>query len=179
MLTESITFAPFVFVGSVLVDLFVAGVQRNVYVTVTTELLLTIIYVSLALFVKKQLRFGIRQLRLADAVVLLVLIPVVATFSSCLYCTALSILCGAFPSDKLFVVMRHFWLGDTLGMVTIVPAVIPVIIILSMLNVLVIVYRGRIRRRNDLFIDYQVSSCIAYYVISKHDAQVSFYGSHI
>jgi uncharacterized protein VirK/YbjX len=140
MLIESITFAPFVFVGSVLVDLFVAGVQRNVYETVTTELLLTIIYVSLALFVKKQLRFDIRRLRLAGAVVLLVLIPVAAMLSSSLYCTALY-LCGAFPSNKLFVVVRHFWLGDTLGMITLVPAVIPVIIILSMFNALVIVYR--------------------------------------
>jgi uncharacterized protein VirK/YbjX len=140
VLIESITFAPFVFTGAVLVDLFVAGVHRSVYVTAAAELILTAVYVSLALLVRKKLKFNLRQIRWADAVALFALIPAGAALSSFLYCAVLY-LCGAFPLDKSFFAMRQFWIGDTLGMMTVVLAIIPAFIILSMLKAIAIVYR--------------------------------------
>ncbi len=133
LLVESVTFAPFVFMGAVLVDIFVTGVQRSVYVTLTAELLLVIVYVSLALFVRKSLKFTPRRIRLADVVTLAIFIPAAATLSSSIYPTILY-LCGVFPSDKLPIVIRHFWIGDTLGMITIIPTTITVFITLSMLK---------------------------------------------
>ena len=80
LLIESVTFAPFVFLGAVVVDIFVAGVHHSVYVMVTSEFLLVVVYVSLALFVRKRLKFTPRPILLADAVAFLIFIPAAATF---------------------------------------------------------------------------------------------------
>src|ERR1700756_3932660 len=48
LLLENAAFAPFVFVGAVLSDVFIAGVQHGFYLTVTAEFLLTITYIGLA-----------------------------------------------------------------------------------------------------------------------------------
>jgi hypothetical protein len=72
LLIESITFAPFVFAGAVLVDIFVARVQHSAYVTMTSELVLVIVYASLALFIRKRLKFTPRRIRLADAAPVLI-----------------------------------------------------------------------------------------------------------
>jgi uncharacterized protein VirK/YbjX/integral membrane sensor domain MASE1 len=139
LLIQSVTFAPFVFAGAVLVDIYVAGVQHSVYVTMTSELLLVIVYVSLALFIRKRLKFNPRRIRLADAAGGLIYFPAGATLSSFIYCATLC-LCGGFPSNRLAVEVCHFWIGDTLGMVTVIIAMIPVLAILSTLNALSIVY---------------------------------------
>src|SRR5579864_5436435 len=44
LLAESAAFAPFVFLGAVLSDVVIAGVQHSIYATVTAEFLLTIVY---------------------------------------------------------------------------------------------------------------------------------------
>src|SRR6516164_846266 len=64
LLIEGIAFAPFVFLGAVLVDLSIVGVHRSVGVTMSAELSLTIAYVSLALILKNKLKFDIRKFRL-------------------------------------------------------------------------------------------------------------------
>ena len=46
LLIESAAFAPFVFVGAVLADVFIVGVQHSMFVTVAAEFVLTIVYVS-------------------------------------------------------------------------------------------------------------------------------------
>ena len=121
LLIESVAFAPFVFLGAVLVDLSIAGVHRSIGVTITAELSLTIAYVSLAFLLKKQLNFNIRQFRLPDVVTFLLFIPATATLSSFIYCGVLY-LGGELSADKVFVAIGHCWIGVALGMITIVPA---------------------------------------------------------
>src|ERR1700756_4916956 len=58
LLIESIAFAPFVFLGAVLVDLSIAGVHRSIGVTMAAELCLTVAYVSLAFVLKNKLNFN-------------------------------------------------------------------------------------------------------------------------
>jgi len=139
LLIQSVTFAPFVFMGAVLVDIFVAGVQHSVYVTMISELLLIIAYVSFALFIRKILKFTPGRMRLADIGAALFFVPAGAMLSSFIYCAVLC-LCGVFPPDKLSVMICHFWIGDTLGMITIIPVIISILITLSMLRALSIVY---------------------------------------
>jgi two-component system sensor kinase FixL len=130
LLIESVAFAPFVLLGAVLTDIFIDGVRCSVYVTLAAELMLTIVYVSLALFLRDYLKFDIRQSRLSDVVTLLIFIPSGTVLSSSLYCGVLY-LGSALSADKLFVAMGHFWIGDTLGMITVVPAVTSVFALLS------------------------------------------------
>ena len=85
------------------------------------ELCLTLAYVGLAFILKNTLKFNIRQFRLPDVVAFLLLVPVGAALSAFIYCGVLY-LGGGLSPDKLFVAMVHCWIGDALGIVTIIPA---------------------------------------------------------
>jgi two-component system, LuxR family, sensor kinase FixL len=121
LLLESFAFAPFVFLGAVLVDLSIVEAHRSVGVTITAELFLTIIYVGLAFVLKNTLKFNVRQFRLPDVVAFLFLVPAGAALSALTYCGVLY-LGGELPLDKVFVAMVHFWIGDALGIITVIPA---------------------------------------------------------
>ena len=120
LLIESVAFAPFVFLGAVLVDLSIAGVHRSIGVTIAAELSLTIAYVSLAFVLKNKLNFNLRQFRLPDVVALLFFFPAAATLSSLIYCGVLY-LGGELSADKVFVAIGHCWIGVALGIITIIP----------------------------------------------------------
>ena len=140
LLVESVAFAPFVFAGAVLVDIYIAGVQRSIYVIVASELLLAGVYVNLALIVRKKIKSRLSQLTLADVGGLLIIIPIGAMFSSLTYSTVLYI-SEAFPLHDLFIVIYRFMLGDILGIITIIPAIILIFMTLSILTVLTTIYR--------------------------------------
>jgi two-component system, LuxR family, sensor kinase FixL len=91
LLIESVAFAPFVFLGAVLVDVLIAGVHRSIGVTMAAELFLTIAYVALALILKYKLKFDMRQFRLPDVVAFLLFIPPGAALTSSIYCVTLYI----------------------------------------------------------------------------------------
>src|SRR3984893_8167906 len=75
LLTEGAMFAPFVFLGAVLTDIFITGVPHSLYMTVVAELVLTLGYLGLAAVLRYKLKFDPRQVRLADIVVLLTFAP--------------------------------------------------------------------------------------------------------
>ena len=130
LLTEGAMFAPFVFLGAVLTDAFIAGIHHSLYVTVAAELVLTIGYVGLAAVLRHKLKFNPRQVRLANVVVLLIFVPAGATLTSLSYCGVLY-LGDSLPAEQFFAATRHFWIGDTVGMITIIPAVTSVFAFLS------------------------------------------------
>jgi two-component system, LuxR family, sensor kinase FixL len=121
LLIENVAFAPFVFLAAVLVDLSIGGLHRSLGVTMAAELSLTMTYVCLAFVLKNTLKFNIRQFRLPDVVAFLLLVPVGAALSAFIYCGVLY-LGGGLSSDKVFVAMIHCWIGEALGIVTIIPA---------------------------------------------------------
>jgi two-component system, LuxR family, sensor kinase FixL len=121
LLIENVAFGPFVFLAAVLVDLSIAGLHRSLGVTMAAELSLTMTYVGLALILKNTLRFDIRQFRLPDVVAFLLLVPVGAALSAFIYCGVLY-LGGGLSSDKIFVATIHCWIGEALGIVTVIPA---------------------------------------------------------
>jgi two-component system, LuxR family, sensor kinase FixL len=131
LLLESLAFAPFVFLGAVLVDLSIVGVHRSVGLTMTAELFLTITYVGLAFILKNTLKFNVRQFRLPDVVAFLFLVPAGAALSSFIYCGVLY-LGGGLSADKVFAAMVHYWIGDALGIITVIPAATAMFTYLSM-----------------------------------------------
>ena len=130
LLTEGAVFAPFVFLAAVLTDVFIAGVRHSLYVTVAAEFVLTVGYVGLAAVLRHKLKFDPRQVRLADVVVLLTFVPAGTTLTSLSYCGVLY-LGGALPADQFYAAMRYFWIGDTVGIITIIPAATSVFAFLS------------------------------------------------
>ena len=121
LLLESVAFAPFVFFAAVLVDLSISGVHVSVGVNIAAELSLTIAYTSLALILKYKLKFDVRQFRLPDVVAFLLFIPAGAVLASFIYCATLY-MGGELSTDKFFIAMGHYWIGDALGIVTVIPA---------------------------------------------------------
>jgi two-component system, LuxR family, sensor kinase FixL len=121
LLIENLAFAPFVFLAAVLVDLSIAGLHRSLSVTMAAELSLTLTYVGLAFLLKRTLKFDIRTFRLPDVVAFLLIVPAGAAFSAFIYCGMLY-LGGELSSDRVFVAMIHCWIGEALGIVTIIPA---------------------------------------------------------
>ena len=98
--------------------------------TFAAELVLTAGYVGLAAVLRHKLKFDPRQVRLADIVVLLTFAPAGTTLTSLSYCGVLY-LGGAIPADQFYAAMRHFWIGDTVGIITIIPAATSVFAFLS------------------------------------------------
>jgi two-component system sensor kinase FixL len=121
LLLENVAFAPVVFLAAVLVDLSIAGLHRSLGVTIAAELSLTLTYVGLAFVLKNKLKFDIRQFRLPDVVTFLLLVPAGVVFSAFIYCGVLY-LGGEVSPDKFFVAMIHCWIGEALGIVTVIPA---------------------------------------------------------
>jgi signal transduction histidine kinase len=121
LLLESVAFAPFVFFGAVLVDLSISGVHVSVGVNIAADLSLTIAYTSLALILKYKLKFDVRQFRLPDVVAFLLFIPAGSALASFVYCATLY-MGGELSTDKFFIAMGHYWIGDALGIITVIPA---------------------------------------------------------
>ncbi|MGA7383208.1 MAG: ATP-binding protein [Methylocella sp.] len=130
LLTEGTVFAPFVFLAAVLADEFIAGVHHSRYLTVAVELVSTAGYAGLAAVLRDKLKFNPRRVRLADVVVLLTFVPAGTTLTSLSYCGGLY-LGGALPADQFCAAMRYFWIGDTVGIITIIPAATSVFAFLS------------------------------------------------
>jgi two-component system, LuxR family, sensor kinase FixL len=130
LLTEGAVFAPFVFLAAVLSDVFIAGVDHSLYVTGAVELVSTVGYAGLAAVLRHKLKFNPRRVRLADVVVLLTFVPAGTTLTALAYCGALY-LGGALPADQFYAAMRYFWIGDTVGIITIIPAATSVFTFLS------------------------------------------------
>jgi hypothetical protein len=103
LLTEGALFAPFVFLGAVLTDAFIAGVHHSLYVTVAAELVLTIGYVGLAAVLRHKLKFNPKQVRLANVVVLLIFVPAGTTLTSLSYCGVL------YLGDSQVVLLAQIW----------------------------------------------------------------------
>ena len=106
--------------GAVLTDIFIVGIHGDVYVTLVAEFVLAMAYTGLAAVLRYNLKFDVRQIRLANVLLLLTFVPACAIATSLLYCGTLY-LGGAIPTEKLYTALRHFWIGDTLGMITVIP----------------------------------------------------------
>ena len=65
-----------------------------------------------------------------DVVAFLLLVPAGAALSAFVYCGVLY-LGGELSSDKFFVAMAHCWIGDALGIITVIPAVTAVFVYAS------------------------------------------------
>ncbi len=121
LLVKGVAFAPFIFIASLVADFAVYNGPRGLIVPVATSLVMGLGFAVLALALRKASRFGAGWPGLSDVVMLLVLVPIGALFIAVLYCGVL------YAADLLtpwrFVVaVRNFWIGDTLGMITLAAA---------------------------------------------------------
>jgi two-component system, LuxR family, sensor kinase FixL len=119
MLIEGAIFAPFVVLGAVVTDVLVFRVNHSLFLTVTVELVLTVCYMCIAAVLRYKLAFNPRRVGLQDVIAFLSFVPGCTLLTSFSYCGVLY-LGGALSADKFLMAMRHFWIGDTVGIITII-----------------------------------------------------------
>lgn len=121
LLIEGTAYAPFVFLGEVSADVLIHRVHHSLGVTIAVEFILTVGYATFAVVLRDRLKFSPKRADLANVMTLLIAAPLGATLTALAYCGTLY-LAGALPADEFSSAMRHFWIGDTVGIIVIIPA---------------------------------------------------------
>lgn len=119
LLAAGVSFAPFVFVASLLSDFAVYYGPRGVLAPLATSLVLALGLSAMALALRSRWRSP--RPRLADVGALLVIVPLGAAVIALLYCSVLYAT-GLISPWRFVIAVRNFWIGDTLGIITILPA---------------------------------------------------------
>jgi two-component system, LuxR family, sensor kinase FixL len=118
LLIEGAEYAPFVLLSALMTDVLINRVHHSIYVTVLAETALTVAYTGFAAALRDILKFSPRQANLADVIGMLFAVPVGAAATSLIYCGTLY-LAGSLAAVQFFSALRHFWIGDTVGIIVI------------------------------------------------------------
>ena len=130
LLIEGAEFAPFVLAGRGADGCFDQSRSSQHLVTVLADFALTLGYAAFAAVLRDILKFSPRRANLADVISMLLAVPVGAALTSLIYCGTLY-LAGSLPADQFYSALRHFWIGDTVGIIVIIPAATAAFTLLS------------------------------------------------
>jgi two-component system sensor kinase FixL len=130
LLIEGSEFVPFVLLGEVLADVLINRVHHGLYITVLAESALTLGYAGFAAVLRDILKFSPRRTNLADVISMLSAVPIGATLTSLIYCGTLYLV-GSLPAAQFYWALRHFWIGDTVGIIVMIPAATAAFTLLS------------------------------------------------
>ena len=169
LLMEGVEYFPFVLAGAVIADVLISHVQHSFLVTVLVESAATLGYAGMALALRDALKFRIRRTDLANVLVMLAAVPAGTILNSLIYCGVLY-LAGSLPASQFVFGVRHFWIGDAVGIIAVLAAATAVFSIFS---------RARWVWRSDDTLTWSVfvvSSCLAFGFIH---AAPSAYAYHL
>jgi two-component system, LuxR family, sensor kinase FixL len=121
LLMEGVEYFPFVLAGAVLADILISHVHHSFYVTVLAESASTLGYVGIAVALRDVFKFRLGRIDLANVLVMLAAVPAGAILNSLIYCGALY-LAGSLPTDQFVSALRHFWIGDAVGIIAVLAA---------------------------------------------------------
>jgi signal transduction histidine kinase len=121
LLMEGVEFFPFVLVGAMLADVLISHVQYSFYVTILVESASTLGYTGIALALRDVLKFRLRRTDLANVLVMLAAVPAGSILNSLIYCGVLY-LAGSLPASQFVFGLRHFWIGDAVGIIAVLAA---------------------------------------------------------
>lgn len=122
LLTRGFIFAPLFFLAVFLTDLYVHAVPRSITSIIITAGIVILGYSGLVWILQRLLGFDLRRARLRDIMILLVVVPAGIIVISLAYCAALLLL-GQLPAGRFWSAVGHFWVGDTVGTVIFLPAI--------------------------------------------------------
>jgi signal transduction histidine kinase len=116
-------FAPFVFVASVITDYVVYTGPRGLFAPIGTSLILMFGLAALAVTLTTMRRLS--KVRLSWVTSMLAIVPSSILIMAALYCLVL-FASDLLSVDRFLLAMRNFWIGDTLGIITLMPAALSV-----------------------------------------------------
>jgi signal transduction histidine kinase len=121
LLVESSAYAPVVVIASIAVDLFVGDVSYNIYTIIGSNVVLTLGYLFVSIVLRDAFNFEKWRPSYANTIAVLAVIPASAALTGITYCGFLY-LSGALPSGHFYSAAINFWIGDTVGMIVVLPA---------------------------------------------------------
>jgi two-component system, LuxR family, sensor kinase FixL len=124
LLLAGTRFAPFVFVASVITDYVIYTGPRGLFAPVGTSLVLAIGLAGLALALTAT--WNARRVNLTRVLTTLAIVPAGTFVTAILYCLVLYA-CELLSLERFVVAVRNFWIGDTLGIITLLPAALTVL----------------------------------------------------
>jgi two-component system, LuxR family, sensor kinase FixL len=130
LLMRGVALAPFVFAAALVADFVVYGGTQGILAPIATSLTVAVGFLVLALAIRRTSKFGSEDPGLTDVVALLAIVPVGTLLIALVYCGVL------YAADLLtpwrFVLaVRNFWIGDTLGIITLAAAAPTVLSLIS------------------------------------------------
>ncbi len=127
LLTRGLSYTPLLFMAGLLSSVFVHETPHSFAGTTLSSLLLAAGYAVLA-FALRRSGFQLGRGAMQDIVSLLVLAPAGALLSAVLACGTI-VLTGDLPRDRFLTALSHFWVGDTLGILVVLPVVTAALIL--------------------------------------------------
>lgn len=122
LLTRGAQFAPFVFVASLIAEALVYSGPLGPAAMVGTSLVLAIGITLIAIVCDRLSKPRPYHDSLAGTLTLLVLVPVGSLIIAIAFCAVLYAT-GLLYGWRFFIAVRNHWIGNTLGMVTLAPAI--------------------------------------------------------
>jgi signal transduction histidine kinase len=119
LLLAGIRFAPFVFVASVITDYVIYTGPRGLFAPIGTSLVLAIGLAGVALALTAT--WSARRVNLTRVLTTLAIVPAGTLLTALFYCLVLYA-CELLSLERFVVAVRNFWIGDTLGIITLLPA---------------------------------------------------------
>ena len=121
LILESPLYAIVVTIGNIIGDIYIHHVRNDIFTVFATEVTLSIGYFVVSLILRDVFHFSIKQIKFDNMLTLMAVLPSAAAFTMTLYCGVLYV-CGAMPMNLLGAAAYEFWLGDTVGMIVVIPA---------------------------------------------------------
>ena len=122
LLLRSRRYWPVVLFAAVFTDFVVLGVAQGVVADVMTNAAGTLVYAATAHILDRRLRFDPAAETADGVIALLAIVPLAAAAAAALECSVLFAV-GALSSADFWAAARELWIGDTVGMLVIIPGV--------------------------------------------------------
>ena len=117
LLTRGFGYAPLLFVAALLASFVVHGGPLSLSGRLLSCATLTLGYTALAFVLRQQRVYDVLRGSLNDILRLLLLVPVCALAIAAVH-SALLLLTGNLSVGQVVVATTHFWIGDTVGIIT-------------------------------------------------------------
>ena len=129
---------------------------------------MTLGYLGLAVTLRDVLKFSFRRSDLANLLTMLATVPAGAILAALIYCGVLY-LAGSLPAHQFLAALRHFWIGDSVGIIAILAAATAVFTLFS---------RPRWVWRKDDTLNWTVffvSSCLVFALLRGESSEYAYH----
>jgi two-component system, LuxR family, sensor kinase FixL len=123
LLTLGFRYLPLLFVAAILSDEFFQFAPPGWMAKLLSSTALALGYGGLALLLRTLRQAETETTLLSRTVHLLLVVPAGVLIIAAFYCGAL-VVTQALPAEQFLIAVRHFWIGDTIGIVTLLPALL-------------------------------------------------------